>query len=352
MSNQYIFEPERRWGVVFQAAAIIVLLIASGWGIWRAARAEIGLVFLLYTMPALISVFLVPLLVYRLYSLLGAYYHIERDGMRLRWGLRIEDIPMGSVLWIAQAAELEQRVPLPWVLWPGSVVGLRHLPDGSHVEFMANGLRDLIVVATQKQYYAISPHQPDRFLETFRRLMEVGSLSPIAARSIYPSFLLARVWRMKSARNLLLAGFALNLALLVGVSLEIPTINSVYLGFATASEPVPAVRLLLLPILSGAFFLVDAFLGMFFYRGAVEPPAMESDIPRQIDINIDPARLSISGSRMPNLWLTKLNEMLAELRKGMSLVPGNYLAYLLWWSGAITPALFILAIFFMIRFAG
>ena len=352
MSNQYVFEPERRWGGSFQAAAIVVLLIASVWGIWRAAQAEIGPVFLLYTTPALISVFLVPLLVYRLYSLLGAYYHVERDGMRLRWGFRIEDIPMGAVLWIARAAELEQRVPLPWVCWPGSVVGLRHLPDGSHVEFMANGIRDLIVIATQKQYYAISPHQPDRFLETFRRLMEVGSLSPIAARSIYPSFLLARVWRIKSARYLLLASFTLNVALLAWVSLEIPTLNYIYLGSATASEPVPSVRLLLLPILSGAFFLIDVFLGVFFYRGAVEPPAMDTGIPRRIDIDIDPARLSISGSRMPNLWLNKLSEMLAELRKGMALVPGNYLAYLLWWSGAITPALFILAIFFMIRSAG
>ena len=351
MSHQTIFEPARRWGTAFQAAAIVFLLISSGWGIWQAARAEIGPVFILYTLPAFISVILVPLLVYRLYSLWGAYYHVERDGMRLRWGFRIEDIPMSAVLWIARASELEQRVPLPWVLWPGSVVGLRHLPDGSHVEFMAGGIRDLIVVATQKQYYAISPRQSDLFLETFQRLMEIGSLSPIQSRSIYPSFLLARIWRKRSARNLLLTGFALNTALLALVSVEIPRINLIYLGFASASEPVPAVRLLLLPFISSAFFLTNAFLGVFFYRGAVELPPIETDLPRRIDITIDPARLSTSGSRTPTRWSVTYNQVLAELQQELNLVPGKHLAYLLWWSGAITSALFTLAIIYMIRSA-
>jgi hypothetical protein len=352
VSNLTIFEPARRWGTVFQAAAITLLLSASAWGIWQAARAEIGPVFILYTLPAFISVILVPLLVYRLYALWSAYYHIERDGMRLRWGFRIEDIPIGSVLWISRAADLEQRLPLPWLLWPGSVIGTRHLPDGSHLEFMAGSAGELIVIATQKQYYAISPHRADLFLETFQRLMEIGSLSPIPPRSIYPSFLLARVWRKKSARNLLLTGFALNIALLALVSVEIPQVNSVYLGFASASEPVPAVRLLLLPFISSAFFLINAFLGVFFYRGAVELPPIDEDLPRRIDINIDPARLSASGDHSPDRWWLKYNQVLTELQQELSLVPGKYLAYLLWWSGAITPALFTLAIVYLIRSAG
>lgn len=345
-------EPERLAGVIFHVAAILLLLSASGWGIWQAAHSEIGPVFVLYLLPALASIGLVPTLIYRLYSLLGAFYQVERDGMRLRWGLRIEDIPMDTILWVSLITDLEQKPPMPWFRWPGAVLGTRHLPDGATLEFLASNSRDLILVATQRHVYAISPQQPRAFLEKFERFMELGSIFPVQARSVYPSFLLARIWRLRSARDLLLSGFLLNIFLLLWVSFIVPNHPNIVLGFIPGSGPVPSVRLLLLPVLSAVFFLFDSFLGFFFYRGEINPPPIEADASHEIDFSIEPARSKAKTNSQLNQLYKGIYEMFSSLRQEVTLVPGQFLAHLLWGSGAVTPVLFILAVYFMMRTSG
>lgn len=352
MRDDLYDEPERLAGVIFHIAAILFLLGASGWGIWQAAHSEIGPVFVLYLLPALASIGLVPTLIYRLYSLLGAFYQVERDGMRLRWGLRIEDIPMDTILWVSLIADLERKPPMPWIRWPGAVLGTRRLPNGTPLEYLASNSRDLILVATQRHAYAISPQQPKAFLEKFERFMELGSIFPVQARSVYPSFLLARIWRLRSARALLLSGFLLNILLLLWVSFIVPNRPNIVLGFMPGSGPVPAVQLVLLPVLSAVFFLFDSFLGFFFYRGEVNPPPIEADASYEIDFSIEPSRSKANANSRLNQLFKGINEMFSSLRQEVTLVPGQFLAHLLWGSGAVTPILFMLAVFFMLRTPG
>ncbi len=347
-----VHEPERFTGVIFHVAAILLLLGASGWGIWQAAHSRIGPVFVVYLLPALASIGLVPILIYRLYSLLGAFYQLERDGMRLRWGLRIEDIPMDTIQWVSLVAELEDKPPMPWVRWPGAVLGTRRLPKGASIEYLASNTRDLILVSTQKHVYGISPQQPRAFLEKFERFMELGSIFPVQPRSVYPSFLLARIWRLRSARVLLLSGFLLNILLLLWVSFIVPNRPSIVLGFIPGSGPVPAVRLLLLPVLSAVFYLFDSFLGLFFYRGEVNPPPIDAETSHEIDFSIEPARSKARADSRINRLIKRINEIFSGLQEEAARLPGQFLAHLLWGSGAITPVLFILAIIFMLRSAG
>jgi len=80
---------------------------------------------------------------------------------------------------------------------------------------------------------------------------------------------LARVWSAKLARGLLLGGVLLSLTLLVWVSLAVQTYSQVRLGYRPDGAPgdlVPAVRLMLLPILNGFFFLLALLLGLLFFR--------------------------------------------------------------------------------------
>lgn len=276
----------------------------AGWGLWRASQAEIGLAFVLYLLPTLLAVVIVPLLVYRFLALRGAFYRLERDGISLRWGLRTVDIPIDTVSWVRIASELGRALPLPWLRWPGAMVGVRRMPGGPTIEYMAADLQRLVLIATAHGVYAVSPEDPSAFLVAYQRLTEMGSLSPLAARSIYPTFLLARVWRTPSARYLLLGGLALNLFLLVWVTAVAPGRAQVILGFQRGGETMPGIRLLLLPVLSAFFFLVDFFVGLFFFR---------RDVVHQDDA---------IPERTPN----------------------RVLAYLLWWSGVLTPFLFMAAV--------
>jgi Bacterial PH domain len=348
--NYLVFEPDRSLGLVFHFFAILLLIGISAWGIWQAVHSAIGPLFLLYLTPALLSIFLIPLLAYRLYSLLGAYYQIERDGMRLRWGLRMEDIPMDSLVWISPDTELERKLPLPWLRWPGAVLGVRRTAQSETIEFLASRSRRLVVIATQDKIYAISPTPPEIFIQNLRSFMELGSLSPVAARSIQPSFLVIRIWEHVSARILILAGVALNLALLVWVSVAIPARASIMLGFASISDPVPSVRLLLIPVISGFFFLADLFLGLFFYRRAVDPPPIESSGAISETPLLEPVSSTVLSNRY-QLLIQTISRGFWSIRRGMSLVPGQYLAHLLWGSSVLVSTLFLLATYFILSYS-
>lgn len=269
MQDEFAFRPDRRMGLIFHIAGSLLFTLASLFGLWQASQASISLMFILYLLPVLAAVIIVPILAYRVYALQTAVYILEREGIRVHWGLRSEDIPMDDVLWVHPADELSAPLPLPVLRWPGSVLGKRHLAGGGKVEFLAGNLRDMLYIATPSGGIVISPAAPDRFLETFQRFTEMGSLSPLPARSVYPAFLLARVWSSRLARVLLLTCVLLGLALLVWVSLSIQGRSEMHLGFQPDGSPgdlVPAVRLMLLPILNSFFFLVALFLGMLFFR--------------------------------------------------------------------------------------
>ena len=272
-----VFLPRRRPGLLFQFFAILLLGSAAAFGLWSASQADIGPIFLLYLLPALLAIFVVPLLAYRLYALQRATYILERDGIHLRWGLRIEDIPIEQVLWVSPAEEMTPAPPLPWLRWPGAVLGIRRSTarraaeqgDAQTVEFLASSARELVLISTPQRIYAVSPNDPEAFLAAFDRFIEMGSLDPMAGRSVYPTLLVARVWASRPARALLGASLLFSLLLLAWVSLAIPARQQVSLGFLPNGAPgqaVPSVRLLLLPVISGLFVVVDWFAGLFLFR--------------------------------------------------------------------------------------
>jgi hypothetical protein len=295
-----IFHSKRELGIAVHSAAILALLGLAGWGMWHAARASIGPTFLTYLLPALLALALVPALAYRAYALYTATYILEREVIRLKWGLRVEEIPMTRVLWVRLANELDRPLPLPWLRLPGSILGARRSVELGEVEFLAGSLSEAVVISTQGRAFVISPNSPADFLKAYHRMTELGSLTPYPPRSSYPSFLLARVWSDRLARSLLLAGMGLSLLLLIWVSLAIPSQGQISLGFlpdGSRRDLVPAVRLLLLPVLNTIIVLIDFFLGLFFYRRRGNQP----------------------------------------------------LAYLLWTSGVVVPALFVAAVFFLMQ---
>jgi hypothetical protein len=300
VSTLFEFRPPLRMAIIFHTLAIMVLAAVTLLGFGKAFQAAVGPVFLFYLIVAMAAVGLIPIFIYRFYALRHASYVLERDGLHLWWGLRGEDIPMDKVLWVRSAESLGYRLPRPFLYWPGCVLGERRLAEAGKVEYMAAQTKDLILVGTEGRIYAISPKNPKEFLQTFQRLTELGSLSPVRANSIYSSFLLARFWSDLTARYMLIAGLALSLVLLVWSGLSVPGREQVALRLSASGAAisyVPSVQLLLLPILNGLFLGVDFFGGLFFYRKA------ESQV----------------------------------------------YAYALWGSGVITSLLFLMAVFFILK---
>ena len=269
MNESLIFFPPHRLGLITHIIGILAAIAVGFLGLWQAASAQIGLSFLLFLIPILIALVLAPLFGYRAYALWRASYTLQRDGIQLKWGLREETISMDSINWVRDSQELSANLPLPRLRWPGAILGVRHLPDGTQIEYLSAQSNQMILVSADERVYAISPANPEEFLLAYQRFAELGSLTPLPPHSAYPANLLRRVWASSPGRYLTLSGLLVSLVLLILVSLSVPSRPEISLGFnsdGTPSEMAPSVYLLLLPVLNTLFYMVEWLFGLYFFR--------------------------------------------------------------------------------------
>jgi len=185
------------------------------------------------------------------------------------WGLRLEDIPLTDIEWVRPASDLTSPLLLPRFRLPGAILGTRRHADLGLVEFIASSTRNLILIATSKRIFAISPRDAVSLVRTFARATELGSLTPAEPKSVYPSFIITQAWESPVARFLWVSGFLLNLGLMVWVGVLIPSLTQVPLGFNAFGAPnntTSSVRLILLPLISALMFITGLFAGLYFYR--------------------------------------------------------------------------------------
>jgi hypothetical protein len=269
MNETFVFQPPRQRGLILLGSIALFLAAASAaCFIIGISQSESGM-FLSLLLLSLLLFAPLPLLLYRVYSLMRASYRIERDGLRLRWGLRAEDIPLPEIEWVRMAADLAISLPPPRLVWPGILRGTVTVNDLGPVEYMASTRAGLILVAGPHKIYAISPQDPEEFLRAFQRSLEMGSLSPFSSVSVLPAAYLSQIWSSAAARWVLASGFVLSLLLFMLTALVIPSKSSVSLGFyldGRPLSPVPAEQILLLPILGSFVFLTDTAAGLFLYR--------------------------------------------------------------------------------------
>jgi len=266
--NTGLFPPSKRNGLILHGILLVLLATASGWGFSNLFRTGSGFNFVVYLLVGLIAFAPIPLLAYRAYALFRAEYILDRDSLELRWGLRDEDIPLTDIEWVRSIHDLTHPLILPPLPMAGALLGLRRHRDVGVVEFIASDKKNLLLVATAKRVYAISPADPVEFTQTFARAVELGSLTPAEPRSVYPSFVITEAWQSGWVRYLWLAGLFLNIGLTVWISLLIPLFSQIALGFRPdrTLDAVPSIQLVILPLVSTFLALAGWVAGLYFYR--------------------------------------------------------------------------------------
>jgi hypothetical protein len=263
------FPPAKRFGLTVHGIMILVLVSISAWGIFNLTQTQVGPTFVTDLLIALLTFAPIPFLGYRIYALLRADYCIDRDSLAILWGLRIEDIPLTDIEWVRPASDLTRPLALPRLRMPGALLGTRHHADLGLVEFIASDVKNLILVATSKRVFAISPRDAAALVHTFARATELGSLTHAEPKSVYPSFVVTQAWESPIARFLWMAGFFLNLGLVIWVGILIPSLSQVPIGFNAVGTPnatTSSVRLILLPLISALMFVIGLLAGLYFYR--------------------------------------------------------------------------------------
>ncbi len=275
MVESAVFLPPRRTGLILNITAAIVLSGASFVSFVFAFGQDVGILFGVLLMLGVVLLVPVPLAGYRSYALISASYRLERDGLRLRWGLRAEDIPLAEVEWVRRTTDLAYDLPLPPLSIPGAILGIRSTEELGPMEFMASDDQRLVLIATRQKVFIISPADPDGFIRSFQSGLELGSLVPFAPFSTRPAAYLAKVWSDRVMRWLVLVGLGLNSALFFMVAVIVPNIPSLPMGFLPSglpADPGPSSQLMLLPVLGGLTFTADLIAGLFFYRRRDQRP--------------------------------------------------------------------------------
>jgi len=269
------FPPAKRFGIIVHGILILVLGGVCAWEVFNLTLIEIGPTFVVDLLIALLAFFPIPFFGYRIYALLRADYYIDRDSLAILWGLRVEDIPLTDIEWVRPASDLTRPLTFPRIRLPGAVLGTRRHADLGLVEFIASGTRNLILVATSRRVFAISPGDASALVRTFARATEMGSLTRAASKSVYPSFVVTQAWESPIARFLWMSGFLLNLGLVIWVGILIPSLSQVPIGFNAFGAPnatTSSVRLILLPLVSALMFIIGITAGLYFYRWERQRP--------------------------------------------------------------------------------
>jgi hypothetical protein len=263
------FPPPKRRGLLIHGGIILALAITATIGFVNLTRASVGPTFLTNLLLGIFAVVPIPYFFYRGYALLRADYHLDRDSLALNWGLRVEDIPLNDIEWIRPVGDLTEPLALPAFRVPGAVLGMRRHPDLGLVEFLASDARNILLVATAKRVFAISPEDAAGLTQAFARTTEMGSLSPAEAKSVYPSFVISQAWENNMVRFFWLIALFLNIGLFVWVSFLIPLLSQITLNIQSgqaAVEAVPSTQLILLPLASTLLAGMGWLAGLYFYR--------------------------------------------------------------------------------------
>lgn len=263
------FPPPKQRGLIVHGIIILTLAVIALIGFINLSSQEVGPSFLISLLISLVSFAPIPFFTYRAYSLLRADYHIDRDSLAINWGLRVEDIPLTDIEWIRSAYDLTRPISLPSLPMPGGLLGIRRHPDLGTIEFLASDSKKLLLVATAKRIFVISPEDTTGLMQTFARATELGSITPADAKSVYPSFVVTQAWQSGLARYLWLTALFLNLGLFIWASVIIPSTSRVALGpqfVGSALETVPSSQLIIFPVASLLLAVAGWIAGLYFYR--------------------------------------------------------------------------------------
>ncbi len=269
MQEEAIFAPPRQPGLVLQLALMIIAAALAGVALFAALQAPVGPALFISIGLLVICAGLLIVLAYRSYALTRATYSLAREGVTIQWGLRVEEIPMPAVLWWRRPVELEHPPKMPLLGMPGAILGTRTDSHLGPLEYLASDRDKLVLLATQNKIYVISPEDPERFLISLQEVVEMGSLTALDARSIHPASLIGEIGADRSARLLLATSLLLALAVIVWVGLLISSPVSLPVGFTPNGlprTPGPAVRVVVLGVVSTTFLLADWILGAYYFR--------------------------------------------------------------------------------------
>ncbi|MEA4931355.1 MAG: PH domain-containing protein [Anaerolineaceae bacterium] len=247
-------------GFIALVGGLVLLVLGSGDALRQPNLLQLTLALVLFVVVALFS--------YQTFLVLTTRFQLTRSALELQWGFRREVLPLEQVEWAHPVLDFDSPMPLPGFVLPFQYYGIRRIRGLGTVEFAATDRRNMVLIRADNRHFVISPEDAYAFASEFEKLSALGPQEVVAPLSQTGRNLIGEILQDSMARKLFTAGIV-GLLTLTAVSIALsatrPTITWITL------ELVPSNRLLLLLLVGGLDWLLNTFLGGYFYlRGLLE----------------------------------------------------------------------------------
>ena len=247
-------------GFIALVGGLVLLVLGSGDALRQPNLLQLALALVLFVVEALFS--------YQVFLVLTTRFQLTRSALELQWGFRREVLPLEQVEWAHPVLDFDSPMPLPGFVLPFQYYGIRRIRGLGTVEFAATDRRNMVLIRADNRHFVISPEDAYAFASEFEKLSALGPQEVVAPLSQTGRNLIGEILQDGMARKLFTAGIV-GLLTLTAVSIALsatrPTITWITL------ELVPSNRLLLLLLVGGLDWLLNTFLGGYFYlRGLLE----------------------------------------------------------------------------------
>jgi len=259
-------------GLVF----ILLVLVLDAWQLDRFLRDIGGQQISLWTFFLGLGLLLsVPLLLFLVYHTLGCLtlrYHLNRNGVVVRWFGVEQVIPIRDIQRIVPGRDLGNVVVRRRGLrWPGHERGLGLIPGIGRTRFLATRpLGEQLLLVTPRRAYAISPRDAEGFVRAYESRRALGPNRLLERGPRYAGWLAWRLWRDQTAWGLLGAALAINLGLFAYLSARFAHLDlQLALHFNSLGQVDrigPRTELFALPIIGLIVLGVNLVLGLILYR--------------------------------------------------------------------------------------
>lgn len=202
--------------ILFIAILISLDAILLNWMINQSIRLE-NITFLTF-LAGLVVLCSLPAMLYLGYqgwSSLTLRYHLDRNGIRVRWAGTEMTIPIRSIQRIVPGNTLkDDNIRRTGLRWPGHERGTGRIPSLGRTRFLSTrSLDEQLLIVTTNHVVAISPSQPEAFLAAYLSRTELGPNRILDSGTEHAQVLSWPLWRDQTAWLLVGAALIINLAL-------------------------------------------------------------------------------------------------------------------------------------------
>ncbi|MEM7344941.1 MAG: PH domain-containing protein [Chloroflexota bacterium] len=217
-----------------------------------------------YSLLILASLGIALYFAYYAYAYAQLRYRLDRNGLRIYWGLSTIQIPITTIqeVYPSSPALLPDRFILGIPI-PGWWVGKRE-----QTTFFASSLTTAVLIRTGNDDFVISPIGREQFVDAWQKRQSFGATQVWSQTYLAPFPFDLGLWADRLGQRLFVGGILFYLILIGTIFVQYPTLaaTSPLSVFEQSTSSMSQSQILFLAVMATATFLINSGLGIFWHK--------------------------------------------------------------------------------------